>query len=218
MSYKNKIGSRVSACWAFLLLGALLPIAGAPQTTVFSADAVKAAFLYRFASYVEWPAEAPSVPLIIAVVGADEVASHLDELLPRMTVLGKPAQVRRISGVKDLEGVHILYVAPGVMKRTRTLRSAAQARPILVVTDQQGGLDSGSVINFIEANRNVRFEISLLAADRAHLKITSALLSVAARVERRPQAWSRCSDPYVRRYRPASCQLRVAAVGPGEWR
>jgi hypothetical protein len=209
---------RVIACWASLLLGALLPSVGVPQETIFSAHAVKAAFLYRFASYVEWPAVAPAEPLVIAVAGADEIARQLDELLPRMTINGKAAQVRRISRVDELDGTHILYVAPGAMKRTRTLRSAAQGRPILVVTDQQGGLESGSVINFIEVNRNVRFEISLLAADRAQLKITSALLSVAARVERRPQAWSRCADPYVRRYRPGSCQVRVASLGSGEFR
>lgn len=198
-----------------MLLGMLLPVVCTPQAALFSADAVKAAYLYRFASYVEWPAEAPADSLIIAVVGAEEIASRLDELLPRMSVQGKPAQVRRISRVDELDGVHILYVAPEVMKRTRTLRSAALARPILVVTDQEGGLDSGSVINFLEANRKVRFEISLLAADRAHLKITSALLSVAARVERRPQAWSRCADPYVRRYRSGSCQVRVASLDGG---
>ena len=194
------------------MLGALLPVVCAPQAAVFSADAVKAAFLYRFASYVEWPADAPSGPLLIGVIGSEEIADQLEELLPRMTVNGRPAQVRRIGEADDLDGVHILYVAPQAMKRSRSWRKSLGARPVLVVTDMDGGLDSGSVINFIEANRNVRFEISLLAADRAHLKITSALLSVAARVERRPQAWSRCADPYVRRYRPASCQVRVASL------
>ena len=197
------------------MLGVLLPAVCLPQAAVFSADAVKAAFLYRFASYVEWPADAPSDPLIIGVVGADEIADQLDQLLPRMTVHGKPAQVRRVSGTDELDGVHILYVAPQAMKRTRTLRSAALARPILLVTDVDDGLESGAVINFIEANRNVRFEISLLAADRARLKITSALLSVAARVERRPQAWSSCADPYVQRYRPGTCLMRVAAADSG---
>jgi len=205
----------VFARWAAVMLGVLLPAVCLPQAAVFSADAVKAAFLYRFASYVEWPADAPSDPLVIGVVGADEIADQLDQLLPRMTVHGKPAQVRRVSGTDELDGVHILYVAPQAMKRTRTLRSAALARPILLVTDVDDGLESGAVINFIEANRNVRFEISLLAADRARLKITSALLSVAARVERRPQAWSSCADPYVRRYPPGTCLMRVAAADSG---
>jgi hypothetical protein len=162
------------------------------QHAVFSGDAVKAAFLYRFAAYVEWPAHAPAGPLVIAVAGADEVASQLEALLPRVTVRGVAPQVRRISRAAELEGAHILYVGHDSLSRTRALRAAALNRPILIVTDDEGGLDAGAVVNFFESGRNVRFEISLIASDRAGLKIDSALLSVAARVERRPQAWTPC--------------------------
>jgi hypothetical protein len=154
----------------------------------FSADAVKAAFLYRFASYVEWPADSPAQPFVIAVAGNEEVAKQLDELLPRVKVRGRATQLRRVTRAADLDGVHILYVGPEQLARTRALRARALERPILIVTDDIRGLDAGAVINFVDAGRNVRFEISLIAADRARLKIDSALLSVAARVERRPQA------------------------------
>ena len=207
--------SRLAACWAAMVLGVVLPVVCAPQAAVFSADSVKAAFLYRFASYVEWPADVAPGPLVIGVVGVGQIANQLDELLPRMTVNGRPAQVRRIGKAGDLDGVHILYVAPQAMKRSRGWRNSLGTRPVLVVTDLDGGLDSGSIINFVEANRNVRFEISLIAADRAHLKITSALLSVAARVERRPQAWTRCAEPYPPPHGPAACQVRVAAAHAG---
>lgn len=163
------------------------------QAAAFSADAVKAAFLYRFASYVEWPADAPAGPFVIAVAGSDAVVRQLETLLPRMTVHGRPAQVRRVTRVADLHGVHILYVGSGALARSRSLRGAALERPILIVTDDDAGLDAGGVINFIPSDRNVRFEVSLVAADRARLKINSALLSVAARVERRPQALAPCT-------------------------
>lgn len=198
------------------MLGAMLmPVVGAPQSAVFSADAVKAAFLYRFASYVEWPIDAPPGALVIAVAGAEEIATQLDNLLPRMTVQGRSAQVRRVKEVSDLDGVHILYIGPQVMKRWRSWCCVAVTRPILIVTDEDGGLGRGAVINFIEANRNVRFEISLVAADRAHLKITSALLSVAARVERRPQAWSGCTEVHAQHKRDASCRMRMASLQSG---
>jgi hypothetical protein len=158
------------------------------RAETFSVDAVKAAFLYRFASYVEWPADSPEQPFVIAVAGNEDVAQQLEELLPRVKVRGKAAQVRRVTRVADLDGTHILYVGPEQLSRTRSLRAAALERPVLIVTDDSRGLDAGAVINFVEASRNVRFEISLIAADRARLKIDSALLSVAARVERRPQA------------------------------
>jgi hypothetical protein len=173
------------------------------QAQVFSADAVKAAFLYRFASYVEWPAEAHGSPFVIAVVDAENVASQLDLLLPRIRLNGQPAQVRRISRASELEGVHILYVSPNAFARSRALRSAAAKLPILLVTEDERGLESGAVINFVEAGRNVRFEVSLEASDRARLKIDSALLSVAARVERLPQAWAPCAP---------RCETRMASI------
>ena len=158
-------------------------------TAVSSTDGVKAAYLYRFASYIEWPEDVMvSGSFVIAVAGADEVARHLDELSPRMTVHGRPTVIRRITRARDLEGVHILYAGGNSFARTRALRAAALEKPILIVTDYEEGIDAGGVINFLESNGNVRFEISLLAADRARLKIDSALLAIAARVERRPQA------------------------------
>jgi hypothetical protein len=176
------------------------------RAEVFSADAVKAAFLYRFASYVEWPGDATASPFVIGIADADEVATQLEALVPRLTVRGKPVQVRRVKHIAELEGVQILYVGPAAMGRTRSLRRAALDRPILIVTDDAHGLEAGGVINFVDAGHNVRFEVSLVAADRARLKIDSALLSVAARVERRPQAWRSCET---------DCTPGMAFVGWG---
>jgi hypothetical protein len=186
---KRSVSERTWIVCITLFISILAVDVARAQTAVFSVDAVKAAFLHRFASYVEWPADAPAGPLIIAVTGADEVAAQLDALLPRVTVRGRAPQLRRVTKPADLEGVHILYVGPKGLSRTRALRAAALKLPILIVTDDKDGLDAGAVINFFESARNVRFEISLVAADRARLRIDSALLSVAARVERRPQAW-----------------------------
>lgn len=174
-----------------LLLTAALPV----RAQVFSADAVKAAFLFRFASYVQWPADAPTTgPFVIATADGETVADQLDVLLPGMSVHGRPVEVRRVTKPEQLDGVHILYVGPGNLTRTRALRTRATTLPILVVTDREGGIDAGGVINFLSTRRNVRFEISLIAADRAQLSVDSALLSVAARVERRPQARLWCAD------------------------
>lgn len=174
----------VRAC----LAAACLFVAAQLNAAVFSPDAVKAAFLFRFASYVQWPDDASgSGRFVIAVVDGDPVAAQLDRLLPGMNVRGLPAEVRRITKPAELDGVHILYVGPGSAATTRALRARAATLPILIVTDRENGFDTGGVINFLEATRNVRFEVSLVAADRARLSIDSALLAVAARVERRPQ-------------------------------
>jgi hypothetical protein len=152
----------------------------------FAADAVKATYLFRFASYVTWPEAARlDTEFVIGVVGAEEVLVHLERLLAGMSVGGKPARARRVNQASDLPGVHILYVGPRVFRGSRPLRELAMSRPILIVTDVRDGFAGGGVINFIEVNRNLRFEISLDAAERCGLRIDSALLSVAARVEGR---------------------------------
>jgi hypothetical protein len=178
----------------------------------YSVEAVKAAYLFRFAQYVEWPEAPADAPFVIAVSGADEVAVHLERLLPGMTVNGRRAEVRRVTRVQDLEGVHILFVGANAFGRTRALRARAVEKPILVVTESDSGLDGGAVINFIEVDRNLRFEISLNAADRSGLRINSALLSVAARVERRPQGAISCVDGDLHRQRPNGCRIRMANV------
>jgi len=152
-----------------------------------SADSVKAAYLHRFASYVEWPAQVSAeIPFVIGVVDADELADQLERLLAEKQVQGRTWVVRRVTRAEQLDGLRILYVSPRSFRLTRALRAMALSRPILIVTDVHDGLDGGAVINFIDGDRGVRFEISLIAADRCGLKIDAALLSVAARVERRP--------------------------------
>ncbi|HEU5135089.1 MAG TPA: YfiR family protein [Steroidobacteraceae bacterium] len=184
------------------------------QAAQFSVDAVKAAYLFRFAQYVEWPQPpAPDAPFVIAVSGAEEVAVHLERLSPEMTVNGRRVTVRRATRVQDLDGVHILFIGASAFNRTRALRTHAIDKPILIVTEDEQGIDGGAVINFVEVNRNLRFEVSLIAADRSKLRINSALLSVAARVERRPQSSLNCNDGYVRRHRPAGCGIRLAGIG-----
>jgi hypothetical protein len=202
---------RASLAGVLLALSAFVaPVGAAP---VYSEDAVKAAYLYRFASYVEWPAaEAGGGVFVIGIAGEDGVALELERLLPGLTIRGRRAEARRVATVADLAGVHILFVADTGSKRLRAVHEAAAELPILVVSDEAKGLERGSVINFILVNRNVRFEISLLAADKRGLRIDSALLSVAARVQRRPQTGNVCTDPYRMRYRPSTCVIRVAAL------
>jgi uncharacterized protein DUF4154 len=196
-----------------VLLAALAVLcASLAHAAQFSVEAVKAAYLFRFAQYVEWPPQAADAPFVIAVSGAEDVAAHLEHLLPGMTVNGHRAVVRRVTRPTELDGVHILYIGADAFARTRTLRSRAVEQPILIVTDNELGLDGGGVINFIEVDRNLRFEISLIAADRSGLRINSQLLSVAARIERRPQGAIGCVDGYPNRQHSNDCRIRMASA------
>lgn len=155
----------------------------------YSPAAVKAAFLHRFASYVEWPESAAvAEPFIVAVSEADDVAGQLEHLLPDLKIKNRRAQLRRVAAPEELDGVDILYIGPGASRRNRALIAAASKLSILTVTDDPDGLATGSVVNFVQIGRNIRFEVSLPAAARSGLRIDSGLLSVAARVEDEPRA------------------------------
>jgi hypothetical protein len=153
---------------------------------VFSEDAVKAAYLHRFAAYIEWPpAVTERASFTIGVVGSNGVLEQLQDLLPAVNVRGRPAVARAITRPADVDEVEILYIASARLASARPLIAAASKHAVLIVTDDPGGLAAGGVINFVRAGKNVRFEVSQPAADRIGLKIDPALLAVAARVEAR---------------------------------
>jgi hypothetical protein len=149
----------------------------------YSEDAVKAAYLYRFTGYVNWPDDRPSnVPFTIAVVGSPGVARELRRLLPGHLINNQAAQVREISASGEANGARILYVGAGHADFLRSLVAPPGGRSMLLVSDEQGGLNAGSALNFLTIDRNVRFEVSLTAADRWGVKVSSELLGVAVRV------------------------------------
>lgn len=209
---KARLGRKRFSSMCMLVI--VIAVIGAPlaQAAQFTVAAVKAAYLFRFAQYVEWPPHEADSPFVIAVSGAEDVAVHLERLLPGMSVNGHRVVVRRVTHQQELDGVHILYIGIKAFARTRTLRAHAVERPILVVTDHKLGLDGGGVINFIEVDRNLRFEISLIAADRSGLKIDAQLLSVAARVESRPQGAIKCVAGYPTRHRSNVCHVTMASA------
>jgi hypothetical protein len=166
---------------AWLHAGAALGADGPPVTD----RTVKAAFLYKFASYVEWPGAQPAAgtPLTIGVIGSSDMAGELSRITEGRTVNERPVQVRVLDAGGPLAGVQVLFVGSRGSERDASLQ-AARGLPILVVTDAPGALASGSMINFTLDRDRVRFEVSLPAAESSHLKLSSRLLAVAQRVER----------------------------------
>jgi hypothetical protein len=145
---------------------------------------IKAAFLYKFASYVEWPASAfpaPDSRLVFGVMASDDVAAELERILPGRTIHGHPAAVRRLKEGESTAGVNVLFVGRGQTNLRATLRMAQQPG-MLVVTETERGLEMGSAINFVVADERVGFEVSVEAAERNGLRISSRMLNVARRV------------------------------------
>jgi hypothetical protein len=172
------------------LLGALglacLPGATAAASESYSEDAVKAAFLYRFTGYVDWPPAALSnPPFIIAVLDADGIAAELARLLQTHLVQNQAAQVRSIRSIREFDNAQMLYIGTAHREDLRHVIAALSGRPVLIVTSEVDGLDAGSTVNFLLIDQRVRFEISVDAAHSAGLKVASELLAVAIRVRGR---------------------------------
>lgn len=170
--------------WAALAAPVLLAPRVEAQDAIYSADRVKAAFLYHFSTYVNWPGSAVSDDVFtIAVLGAESVADELEEFLPGHTIQGRPMEVRRLRSLGDLDGDEVLYIGPEQNRRIAEHLEAVEARPMLVVTDVPDGLRAGAMINFRIVDDRVRFEISLRAAQSVGLELSSRLLSAAMSVE-----------------------------------
>jgi hypothetical protein len=167
---------------AALLWGVVPAWAQQPQA---SEAAVKAAFLYRFAAYVEWRQEAlgaPGAPFLIGVAGSEEVAAELEQLVKGRPINNRPVAVRRMKEGEGISGVHMLFVAGRDAARIRALSRAARPASTLLVSEAAGGLEAGSVINFVPMDDRVGFEVSIEAAERSGLKVSSRMLGVALRV------------------------------------
>jgi hypothetical protein len=190
-----------------LLMGCGPPCRAAAEAR--AEDAVKAAFIFRFAGYVDWPAESSvGGGFVIGVMGSDGVLAALQLVLRNHPLGGLPAQARRITSAAELADLRILYIGTAGEDRIRAMTAAVGARPILIVTSSDQGLAAGSMINFVPVDRHLRFEVSLAAADRAGLKISSDLLSVAARVQGgRIRSGVSCGAPRNGEPEPAPCQV-----------
>ena len=146
---------------------------------------VKAAFLSKFGSYVEWPATAfnsPTSPFNLCLTGsADEFGSTLEKVISGENINGRGVVIRRIKTVERNADCHILYISASESQRSEQIIESVRGNNVLTVGD--GG--SNGIIDFVITNNRVRFNIDDEAAAQNGLIISSRLLSLALNVKRR---------------------------------
>ena len=138
---------------------------------------VKAAFLFNFAKFVEWPANAfsdTSTPLVIGVLGHDPFGSYLDDVVRGERVNNRPMTVQRYRQVGDIKQCQVLFISRSESDRIDQIVSSLKSRKILIVTDADGG--NGVMIRFVNQGNRIRFKIDVQAAKAANLVISSKLL------------------------------------------
>ena len=162
------------------------PMAGSPalhaQTKAPTEYQVKAAFLYNFAKFVDWPPSAftdPKQPLDICVYGRDPFGSALEDALLGKTIGERRVGLGRAMQFQELAGCHVVFVSSSAHESAADLANRLKGRPVLLVGESDGFAASGGTVQFTIEDNRVHFIINPDAADRAGLKISSKLLALA---------------------------------------
>ena len=146
---------------------------------------VKAAFLYQFTKFIEWPAGAfpdANAPFSICVAGVDPFGNILNQLLQQKAVGQRRLELRRSAHGEDLQGCQILFISASERKRFPAILDKVKGSPVVTVSESDRFMQSGGVINFFLSEERVRFDINLEATEGTGLKFSSRLLSVARTV------------------------------------
>ena len=173
-------------CALVASLAAMASISALAQVDRTAAETrIKAAFLYKFSAFVEWPTRAfasPESPFAIGVVGADELAAQLEQIVKGRTVLERAVVVRRMRRGESVEGIQMLFIGQAEGARLTEILASAKGQSVLTVTESEDALSHGSMINFVSVDDKVRFDVALAQAERGALRISARLLAVARKV------------------------------------
>lgn len=164
--------------WGAAALLLFLPLSAGANSLEYP---IKAAFLYKFAPFVQWPS-LPAGPFTICVAGEDPFGTNLDEGVRNLTVEGRSIKIRRMPSYAPGAGCQILYVTATPEQSVAQALDLTRNMPILTVTEKDV---PGSVIQFIVENNRVRFDIDKDAARTHGLTISSKLLSLARNIRAR---------------------------------
>ncbi|MGB5063131.1 MAG: YfiR family protein [Candidatus Competibacter sp.] len=165
--------------WLTFLIAALLtrPL----WSEAYSEYAVKAAYLYNFAKFVEWPPGAFSkndAPLVICIAGDNPFGDTLT-VISNKTVDNHPVEVRNTSVMASFDRCHIIFISRAEQGRFKTVLAKLARLPILTVSDISGFAQFGGMIELFEAEQRIRFNININAARQANLRLSSQLLKLA---------------------------------------
>lgn len=162
---------------AVLFIGALRVQAEAADTE----HQVKAAFLFNFAQFIDWPPNAftnTNAPICIGILGTDPFGESLDETVRDETIHGRTLVVRRSRKIEDLKDCQMIFVCRSEKKNLDEIFAALKGKPVLTVGETEGFAERGGGINFYRDGNKVRFEINPAVTRQNGLRVSSELLSL----------------------------------------
>ncbi|MCP4546863.1 MAG: YfiR family protein [bacterium] len=170
---------RIRLCAVLFLLTLCVlsvSIQGHAQITEYR---LKAAFLYNFAKFIEWPEKgSDSGEFILGIYGEDPFGDALDSTILGKTVKGHTLTVRYCSGLEEIKGCRILFAGSSELKMIKELAGL----PILLVGEDDKVIENGGIVEFFMEDQRIRFRIHAGRAEKAGLKISSKILRLATDV------------------------------------
>lgn len=169
----------------------LLGLPVSPQTMAqdhHEEYALKAAFLYNFAKFAEWPTMSfpnDHAPFVICLAGNDPFGPNLTSLEGKL-VRDRPLATKPIPGNDNLIGCHILYISPGELKQTRNILQTLQKSPVLTVCDAEGCAETGIMLNMRMVENRVALDLNLEAVQQTPLKLSAQLIKLTRIVKGQP--------------------------------
>jgi hypothetical protein len=165
----------------------MLLSAAAPGQRAITEYEVKAAYLYNFAQFVEWPADAfgsANEPLTICIAGDNVFDTALSNAIGGKTVSRRSLAVREIADLKQHPKCHVVFVSSTETRRMKAVLAEFRGRSVLTVGESEDFLAAGGIVNLKLHDGRVRFDISVKAAEAAGLRISSKLLRLAENIRK----------------------------------
>jgi hypothetical protein len=184
---KWMLAGLASMALLFALGGARATAAESPEASAAVARQVKAAYLYKFGNYVEWPGSAfvrPDSPIVIGVAGDDALAASLARVIVGKRIQGRGLEVRRVDVGQRMTGVHILFVGRMDADSLAGVVHATRGQPVLVVSDAAQAAALDSMVSFVVVDQRLRFKVALEPVASNGLKLSALMLTVAYQVKR----------------------------------
>jgi hypothetical protein len=142
---------------------------------------VKAAFVYNFSLFVDWPPGAyngPNSPFVICILGKHAFGNTFDNLAGKM-VKKRVLKIQYATDIKNIGNCQILYICMSERMRLAEIIAATERRSILTISDMPGFNRAGGMINLVNVEDKIRFDINMKAAKQSGLSLNFQLLNMA---------------------------------------
>ena len=172
--------------WLLALGIALLFLAPGPSSAQTTSEyQVKAAYIYNFAKFVEWPAQdfaSPTAPIRLCLLNDQSFESDLNQIVKGKKISGRPITVAPVQNGEQSRSCHILFINSSHNSEAQRIIEVLRNTSVLTVGESPGFVEEGGIINFVLQDDHVHFQVNHRAADQGGLHISSRLLSVATLV------------------------------------